>query len=171
MEGNRLILEGFCKPNAGPAMHVHFRQDEGITVVSGKIGYQILGEAPCYGGPGDSFTFKRGVPHRFWNAGEEELHINGWVDPAENLIFFLSSLYTALNNGSDNRPEIFDAAYLTLRYKGEYDAIDIPVFVKKVIMPVALFIGRITGRYRKFDKAPEPIQNRHENGTPYSISG
>jgi hypothetical protein len=29
MDGNRLLLEGFCKPMAGPGMHTHWRQDEG----------------------------------------------------------------------------------------------------------------------------------------------
>ncbi len=157
MEGDRLILEGFCEPMAGPGMHVHLRQDEGVTVVKGKIGYQILGKEPQYGGPGDSVTFKRGIPHRFWNAGEEELHITGWIDPAENVAFFLTTLYDALNRGEDKRPELFDGAYLTYRYRNEFDTPEIPGFVKKVIMPLIYFIGRLTGKYRKFDQAPQPI--------------
>ncbi|MFM9950660.1 MAG: cupin domain-containing protein [Saprospiraceae bacterium] len=157
MEGEKLILEGFCEPMAGPGMHVHLRQDEGVTVVKGKIGYQILGEEPRYGGPGDSVTFKRGVPHRFWNAGEEELHITGWINPAENVAFFLSTLYDALNRGEDKRPELFDGAYLTCRYRNEFDTPEIPGFVKKVIMPIIYFIGLVTGKYRKFDHAPQPI--------------
>ena len=32
------------QPNAGPPMHVHFRQDEAMTVITGKMGYQVLGE-------------------------------------------------------------------------------------------------------------------------------
>ena len=157
MEGNRLILEGFCKPMAGPGMHVHLRQDEGVTVIKGKIGYQILGEEPCYGGPGDSVTFKRGVPHRFWNAGDEELHVSGWIDPAENVVFYLSSLYSALNRGENKQPELFDGAYLLCRYHREYDAPEIPGFVKKVIMPVVYFIGRLIGKYKKFEDAPKPL--------------
>ncbi|MBP6811238.1 MAG: cupin domain-containing protein [Saprospiraceae bacterium] len=157
MEGERLILEGFCKPMAGPGMHVHLRQDEGVTVISGKIGYQIMGEEPQYGGQGESITFKRGVPHRFWNAGEEELHISGWINPAENVVFFLSTLYEALNRGEGKRPEIFDAAYLTCRYRSEFDTPEIPGFVKKWIMPVAYFIGRLLGKYQKFKQAPQPF--------------
>ena len=157
MEGDKLLLEGFCEPMAGPGFHTHLRQDEGVTVVSGKIGYQIQGEEPRYGGPGDSVTFKRGVPHRFWNAGDDELHITGWIDPAENVVFFLTTLYDALNRGKDKRPEMFDAAYLTCRYSREYDAPEIPGFVKKVIMPVAYFIGNLTGKYRKFKSAPQPL--------------
>lgn len=157
MEGERLILEGFCKPMAGPGMHVHLRQDECVTVLHGKIGYQILGEVPQYAGPGESVLFKRGVPHRFWNAGEDELHISGWIDPAENVVFFLSSLYEALNRGKDNRPELFDGAYLTCRYRREFDAPEIPGFVKKVVMPIVYGIGRLLGKYRKFDQAPQPL--------------
>lgn len=157
MEGKRLILEGFAKPMAGPAMHVHKLQDEGFTVVSGKIGYQISGEEPRYGGPGETVVFKRGIPHRFWNAGEEELHIKGWVDPADNLIFFLSALYDALNRGKNQRPEMFDAAYIMHRYKNEYDATDIPVWVKKFIMPITYFWGNLTGKYNKFKDAPQPL--------------
>ena len=156
MEGNRLLLEGFCKPMAGPGFHTHLRQDEGVTVVKGKIGYQILGEASQYGDPGDSVAFKRRVPHRFWNAGEEELHITGWIDPAENVVFFLSTLYDALNHGEDKRPELFDAAYLICRYHREYDTPEIPGFVKKVVMPIAYFLGKLTGKYKKFRHAPKP---------------
>ena len=157
MEGERLLLEGFCAPMAGPGFHTHLRQDEGVTVVSGKIGYQILGEEARYGGPGDSVTFKRGVPHRFWNAGEDELHITGWIDPAENVVFFLSILYDALNEGEGKRPEMFGAAYLTCRYRREYDVPDMPGFVKKVIMPIAYFIGKVTGKYKKYNQAPQPL--------------
>jgi len=157
MEGDKLLLEGFCAPMAGPGFHTHLRQDEGVTVMRGKIGYQIFGQEPRYGGPGDSVTFERGVPHRFWNAGEEELHIIGWINPAENAIFFLTALYDALNQGENKRPEMFDAAYLTCRYRREYDAPEIPGFVKKVIMPVAYFVGNLTGKYQKFGDAPAPL--------------
>jgi len=157
MEGDRLLLEGFCAPMAGPGFHTHLRQDEGVTVVRGKIGYQILGEEPRYGGPGDSVTFERGVPHRFWNASEEELHITGWISPAENVVFFLTTLYGALNRGSNKTPELFDGAYLACRYRQEYDVPDMPGFVKKVIMPVAYSVGSMLGKYAKFKNAPLPL--------------
>ena len=157
MEGDKLLLEGFCTPMAGPGFHTHLRQDEGVTVVSGKIGYQIWGEELNYGGPGDSVTFERGVPHCFWNAGDDDLHITGWISPAENVVFFLSTLYDALNRGENKRPEMFDAAYLTCRYRREYDVPDMPDFVKKVVMPIAYFIGNLTGKYHKFSDAPQPM--------------
>lgn len=157
IEGGKLYLEGFCKPMAGPGFHTHLRQDEGVTVVKGKIGYQILGEEPRYGGPGDSVAFKRGVPHRFWNAGEEELRITGWVDPAENVVFFLTTLYDALNRGENKVPELFDGAFLAHRYRREYDVPEMPAFVKKAVMPATYFVGSLLGKYRKFNNAPQPL--------------
>jgi hypothetical protein len=61
-----------------------------------------------------------------------------------------------LNRGENKQPELFDAAYLTCRYSREFDTPEIPGFVKKVIMPVVYFIGRLTGKYRKFKDAPKP---------------
>ncbi|MBL7798903.1 MAG: cupin domain-containing protein [Saprospiraceae bacterium] len=156
MEGARLLLEGFCTPMAGPGMHTHLRQDEGVAVVKGTIGYQILGEEPRYAGPGDSVTFKRGVPHRFWNAGDTILRCTGWIDPAESIVFFLSSMYEAINRGENHRPETFDGAYLSWRYRREYDMSEIPGFVKKVIIPATYFVGLLLGKYGKFKDAPKP---------------
>jgi quercetin dioxygenase-like cupin family protein len=157
-DGDKLLVSGFCQPNAGPAMHVHLRQDEALTVVKGKMGYQILGQEPVYCGEGETVTFARNIPHRFWNAGEGELETAGWVKPADNIIFFLSTLYDAFKRGKDGRPENFDGAFLLTRYKGEYDMPEMPGFVKKAIIPLTYFVGRITGKYKKFSDAPEPLK-------------
>ena len=38
-----LELENEVQPKAGPPMHVHYKQDECLTVTEGRIGYQVLG--------------------------------------------------------------------------------------------------------------------------------
>ena len=38
-------------------MHVHYCQDEALTVRTGRIGYQRLGEAPQFAGPGETVVF------------------------------------------------------------------------------------------------------------------
>ena len=42
-DGDRLLVENYVKPNSGPPMHTHFLQDEALTVVRGKMAYQVLG--------------------------------------------------------------------------------------------------------------------------------
>lgn len=157
-DGDKVIIEGHCTPNAGPAMHVHYKQDEGITVVKGKMGCQILGQEPVYYEVGQEAIFLRNTPHRFWNAGKEELIVSSWVKPANSIIFFLTTLYAAQKKSGNKRPEIFDAAYLMVRYKNEYGLTELPSFVKNVIMPITYTLGRIFGKYKNYTDAPEPLK-------------
>jgi hypothetical protein len=99
------------------------------------------------------------VTHRFWNAGEKVLHCNGWVKPANTIVFFLSSIYAAQNKSGSERPEKFDGAYLLVRYASEYDLAEIPGFVRKVIIPVTYYIGLLLGKYKHFKNAPAPVKN------------
>lgn len=157
--GDKVLVEGFCEPGAGPLMHTHFKQDEALTVVSGRMGYQLLGEAPQCAEVGQTVLFKRGVPHKFWAAGDQPLHIKGWVAPAHSLVFYLSSLYAAQNKSGSGRPETFDGAYLLTRYASEYDVVGMPLLVKKVILPTTYHLGRLLGKYQHFEHAPEPLKN------------
>ncbi|MFN8352841.1 MAG: cupin domain-containing protein [Spirosomataceae bacterium] len=156
-DGDKVLLESFVQPDKGPVMHVHLLQDECITVASGKMGYQVLGKAPAYLEAGQSAFFERGTPHRFWNASNEVLHLTGWIKPAHSIVFFLSALYAAQAKSGSEQPEAFDGAYLVTRYKNEYDLPELPAFVKKVIMPLTYLIGKLLGKYKKFEDAPKPV--------------
>src|SRR4051794_34273884 len=82
--GGRLEVENVVKPGFGPPLHVHHHQSESLTVVEGRVGYQLEGEEPGFAGPGESVTFEAGQVHRFWNAGESDLHCTGHIEPADN---------------------------------------------------------------------------------------
>lgn len=157
-DGDKVIVENFVTPGSGPPFHTHFLQDEALTVITGKIGYQVLGGEEKFAGEGETVLFKRGIPHRFWNAGNDILNCKGWVKPANSIVFFLSALYDAQNKSGTEQPEKFDGAYLMTRYASEYDLPGIPAFVKKVILPMTYRIGEMLGKYKKFDDAPEPLK-------------
>lgn len=86
------------------------------------------------------------------------LHCSGWVKPANTIVFFLTSVYAAQNKSGSERPEMFDGAYLLTRYASEYEMAEMPGFVKKVIMPITYYIGRLLGKYKHFNNAPEPVR-------------
>ncbi|HNB81967.1 MAG TPA: hypothetical protein PLP14_07710, partial [Chitinophagaceae bacterium] len=67
------------------------------------------------------------------------------------------AVYNAQNKSGKAQPEAFDSAYLLTQYASEYDMPDIPAFVKKVIFPITMFIGKLTGKYKHFREAPEPL--------------
>ena len=156
-DGNKVIVENFVTPGHGPLMHTHFLQDEALTVVKGKIGYQIPGQEVKYANKGETVLFKRGTPHRFWNAGDQILNCKGWIKPANTIVFFLSAIYDAQKKSGSAQPEKFDAAYLMTRYSKEYDIPEIPTFVKKTIIPMTYLVGKLLGKYKKFKDAPEPV--------------
>jgi quercetin dioxygenase-like cupin family protein len=157
--GEKVLVEAFCKPKAGPAMHTHFKQEEELTVISGKMGYQILGQEPNFAKAGETILFKRGTPHKFWADGNEPLHCKGWIQPANSIVFFLSAVYAAQNKSGKGEPEPFDGAYLLTKYSTEYDMPEIPSFVKKIIFPITVFIGQLLGKYKHFKDAPKAIKD------------
>jgi quercetin dioxygenase-like cupin family protein len=159
-DGNtdKLLVENFVRPGSGPPMHTHFLQEEALTVIKGRIGYVMKGQQPKFAEEGETVVFKPGVPHRFWNAGDDELHCKGYVTPANTIMFFLSSIYAAQNKSGSGRPDMFDGAYLLKRYASEYD-MDAPWFVKKVLIPFTYFVGKLMGKYKHFEGAPPPVRS------------
>jgi mannose-6-phosphate isomerase-like protein (cupin superfamily) len=156
--GGRLEVDAECAPGAGPAMHVHYKQVESLTVTSGRMGVEVLGAPAREIGPGETVQFEAGVPHRFWNVGPERLTLTGWIQPANNLEYFLTALYRSQKSGDGKRPDSFDGAWLLTHFASEFGMPGIPAFVRKVIFPLTVFVGRLAGKHRRFADAPEPIR-------------
>jgi quercetin dioxygenase-like cupin family protein len=156
--GDRLEVEIRAEPGAGPPMHVHHLQEEAMTVVSGKLGFQTIGGEPSYVGPGETMIFTPGVGHRWWNAGATELHCTGWARPPHNAEYFLTALFGSMKRSGRKRPGFFDAAFLLTRYRSEVNMLDIPAVVQKMAFPVLLAVGKVLGRYHRFQDAPEPVR-------------
>ncbi|WP_035360827.1 cupin domain-containing protein [Dyadobacter alkalitolerans] len=152
-----LQVENQVSPGAGPPMHVHHHQYESLYIKEGKMGVQILGQEPYFLGRGDQATFESGIAHRFWNAGETTLHCTGEIWPPHNIEYFLSEIYRSSRQNEKGIPATFDAAYLLWKYKTEFDMLGIPAFVKKVIFPIVLFIGKMRGLDKRFKGAPKAI--------------
>lgn len=157
-DGEYLEVENRVTPGAGPPMHVHHLQEEALTVRKGRIGYQVLGEEPKYAGQGETVTFKAGVAHKFWNAGDDELECTGYVRPPDNIEYFLTEIYASTKANGGKQPHPVDAAFLAKRYASEFDILEIPQFVQKTVFPIQRLIGRMTGRYKKYHGAPEPVK-------------
>ncbi len=153
--GEYLEVSNRVKPGSGPPMHVHFLQEEGLTVEEGMIGYQVQGREKQYAGEGETVIFAPGVAHRFWNAGEEDLVCSGYIRPPDSIEYFLTEMYASTKENGGKRPNGLDAAWLAHRYRNEFAITEIPGFVQKTVFPIQRLIGRLTGRYRKYAGAPE----------------
>ena len=156
VDGDRLHVSSTVDPGAGPPMHIHHLQTETVRVERGRIGVTIAGESPRFAGPGEAITFDPGVEHRFWNAGKDTLLIEGEVSPPDNLEYFLTSVYASVK-ANGGRPDAFDGAFLLTRYRSEFAMTSIPAPVRRFVLPLQLFLGKLLRRYDDFADAPAPV--------------
>ena len=156
-DGDRIEGENVVSPGAGPPMHVHHYQEEVFTVQQGRIGYQRLGEPERFAGPGETVAFAAGQPHRFWNAGTDDLRCTAFIEPADNVEYLLTHLFESAKRTGRGRPDLFDAAFLMTRYRSEYAMLEIPAVIQRMAFPALVALGTLLGRYRKYADAPEPV--------------
>ena len=65
----------------GSPVHTHEHEDEYSFVLEGRFGV-LLGDEVIQAGPGDLVMKPRGVPHAFWNAGDEPGRLLELISPA-----------------------------------------------------------------------------------------
>jgi mannose-6-phosphate isomerase-like protein (cupin superfamily) len=76
------LVEHPLPPRAlGAPLHTHHNEDEYSFVLQGRFGVQ-LGDDTLEAGPGDLLFKPRGVPHAFWNAGDEPARLLELISPA-----------------------------------------------------------------------------------------
>jgi mannose-6-phosphate isomerase-like protein (cupin superfamily) len=156
--GDRVVGENVVAPGAGPPMHVHYLQEEALTVVQGRIGFQRPGEKPAFAGAGETVVFRAGEAHRFWNAGQSDLRCTAYIKPAGNAEYFLGAIFASQKRNGGRRPALMDVAFLLQRYRTEFGMLAIPPLAQRLVFPVLVAVGRLLGRYVKYTDAPEPIQ-------------
>lgn len=156
--GEFLEVHSRVAPGAGPPMHAHHFQEEGATVVRGRVGWVIDGGPECFAGPGESMSFAPGVVHRFWNAGEEELELAGYVRAPDNFEWFLTQVYASMRQAGGARPRLYDSAYLGYHYRDEFTIAEVPAPVRRFVFPLLVAAGRLLGLHRRFAGAPEPLR-------------
>jgi quercetin dioxygenase-like cupin family protein len=101
--GRFALLEHTIPPRALAApMHTHEREDEFSLVLEGRVGAQV-GDAVVEAGPGELIRKPRGVPHAFWNAGDEEARLLELISPAGFEAYF-AEMAPILN--ADGPPDV-----------------------------------------------------------------
>ena len=80
--GGRFALVEHTIPARGLAapVHTHENEDEYSYVLSGRIG-AMVGDEVIEAGPGELVAKPRGIPHAFWNAGDEEVRLLELISP------------------------------------------------------------------------------------------
>lgn len=158
--GELMRGELVVSPRGGNPLHVHPRQEEHFKAVSGTLGVQIGDERRSLG-EGEEATVPPGVPHRWWNDGDEEAHVSVELRPALNTEIFFETLYGLARDGKTDKnglPNLLQQA-VTLNgiNGGEIYLAWPPVPVQKILLAILAPMGRLLGykdHYPKYSGAP-----------------
>ncbi len=143
-----LMIEGSLPAHAdGPPLHVHVHQREEVVVKAGTLGAQIGNEKIVVHAGGTS-VFAAGVVHRWWNAGDDLLELNGRAIPAGDLDRYLQALFAVLNASESGRPSVFYLAHVFWRHRKTQVIVKPPQIIQRIVFPVVLFVGSVLGKYR-----------------------
>jgi quercetin dioxygenase-like cupin family protein len=101
--GKLSLVEHPLAPRAlGSPMHTHSHEDEYSYILAGQIGAQV-GEEVIMAGPGEVIAKPSGIPHAFWNAGNEPARVLEIIAPGGFEDYF-AALGDLLATGAPARP-------------------------------------------------------------------
>jgi mannose-6-phosphate isomerase-like protein (cupin superfamily) len=78
--GFSLVEHPIAPRTLAAPVHTHAREDEYSYVLEGRVGFEIGGEV-LIGEAGDLVVKPRGIPHAFWNPGDEPARVLEIISP------------------------------------------------------------------------------------------
>ena len=154
--GELLQVDWIVAPGwtAGPK-HVHRKQLERFTVISGALGVHVDGAERVYL-PGAVAEAPAGAVHTAWNAGGagEEVHALVEFEPALKSDVPLETLAGLAHDGKVNKAGVpknpFRLALLVRVYEDELYLASPPLFVQRAIFGPLAFVGPLLGYRAKY---------------------
>lgn len=133
----------------GPMLHVHPEQDERLTVRTGRLGLAHDGTTSELTA-GETAVVPAGDPHRFWNAGDDPLHIRGSVTPGLRTEDFMRITYGLARDGDPVTPSGMPLNALRLAVLlREYDDMlwlaALPLWLQRIGVDLVAPLGRLAG--------------------------
>ena len=131
----------------GPPLHIHHLEDEEGLVTAGTLSVEVDGKR-LDAGPGQTVRLPRGIPHRWWNEGDQPLALEGSTRPVVDLDRYLQAVFEVINAGAPNRPPLFYLAHVALRHRQTQTVLVMPSPIQTILFRVAVALGKLFGRYR-----------------------
>ena len=157
--GEAVEIEVWVRPGGVvAAAHVHPFQSERFEVVSGRLGMK-LGRKKIEVGPEDVVVVEPGTPHKFWNAGDDELHFVTVVRPALQFERLLETMFALAADGKTNRKGMPNPLRLAVIAKAHFDDVRLPFppsSLQRLGLAVGAPIGRLLGYEPTYAPAGEP---------------
>jgi quercetin dioxygenase-like cupin family protein len=136
------------------AAHVHPYQTERFDVLTGTLGVKT-GRATAELGAGESIQIDPGVPHKFWNAGDDELRFVAEVSPALDFESLIETMFALAADGKTNGKGMPNPFRLAVIANHHFDTVRLPL-IPAALQKAALACGAPLGRLLGYGPVYEP---------------
>jgi quercetin dioxygenase-like cupin family protein len=147
-DGEAVVIETVVQPHGFvAAAHVHPAQSERFAVAAGTLGLKAGGKKLTLG-PGEVVTVEPGTPHKFWNAGEDEVRFVCEVRPALQFESLLETMFALAADGKTNRKGMPNLLRLAVIAKAHFDTVRLPfppAWAQKAGLALGAPLGRLVG--------------------------
>jgi mannose-6-phosphate isomerase-like protein (cupin superfamily) len=159
-DGTHTVFDTYVEPGGAVASaHVHPFQSEIFTVLEGRLGVRRRRETLELG-PGDIALIDPGVPHRFWNAGDETLRFRAEVRPSLQFESLIETMFGLVADGKTNAKGMPGPLRLAVIANHHFDVVRLPV-IPHMLQKLALVPGALLGKALGYQATYEPAA-----GTP-----
>ena len=149
--GEAVVIECSVEPDGFvAAAHVHPSQSERFSVIEGTLGLKA-GKDKRTLGRGEVAVVEPGTPHRFWNAGEDDVRFVCEVRPALEFESLLETMFTLAADGKTNRKGMPNPLRLAVIARAHFDTVRLPqppAWLQKAGLALGAPLGRVLG-YRE----------------------
>ena len=133
----------------GAAMgeHVHPTIDERFTVVSGKIGYRLDGREGI-AEAGETLDLPRGIPHDWWNAGDEEARVIVQIRTGARFVQMAVTTFGLAQEGKTNSkgmPNPLQLALISSEFADVVQFTSPPLWVQRLFFGLFVPLARLLG--------------------------
>jgi mannose-6-phosphate isomerase-like protein (cupin superfamily) len=153
--GERVVFETIVQPGGFvAAAHVHPFQSEVFAVRAGTLGLR-KGKENLELRAGDSATVEPGTPHKFWNAGIEEVRFVCTVTPALEFERLIATMYSLAADGKTTKKGMPSPLRLAVIARHHFDDVRLPA-IPQALQRLALALGAPVGRLVGFGPTYDP---------------
>jgi quercetin dioxygenase-like cupin family protein len=153
--GERVVFETIVQPKGFVASaHVHPYQSERFEVIEGTLGVK-RGREKRELQAGGIATIESGTPHKFWNAGENEVRFLVEVEPALEFERLIATMFSLAADGKTNKKGMPNPLRLAVIANHHFDDVRLPV-IPQSLQKLALALGAPVGKLAGFRPTYEP---------------